>query len=256
LIAVLGILPVRAAKAAETSGVLQEAYAFPYGATATVAAWVSSDERTEWSVLTEDRTELCRMTVGAGNPRIANFSFTVPETFARCTALYLYRADRKEPQAKTLLFCDIPQNNAVWQVACSEKMLAITFDAANAEGNTREIMDILERYNAKATFFVIGRFAENHPELCAELIARGHELASHSYDHPDMLTINEQEAYRNLLRTDELIRGYNGNRRVLYRPQSGQSTFRDRAIARGLDSEVIRWSVDSGDGFRIRRITA
>ncbi|MBR0435708.1 MAG: polysaccharide deacetylase family protein [Clostridia bacterium] len=248
LIAVLGLLTLRTAKAADAASFQMEAYAFPYGSTATVVATVTGSAT--WVLKTADGEVLCKRTADTDKKQQLRFAFPVEAHLPRRTELALYRGDSEQAQCRTLLFCDAPQNGPVWQVACTERKLAITFDSANSSANTKEILDLLDRYDAKATFFLIGRFIENYPELCAEITARGHELASHSYEHPDMLKATSQEAYRSIVRTDALIRTYNGDTCTLYRPPSGQSTFRDRAIARGLESEVIRWSVDSGDGFR------
>lgn len=249
LIVLLCVLPVQSAQAADTATFLDEAYAFAYGETATVGICITTGKRLEWTLRTEAGETLSKLTVPPCTQRYMSFRFKVDAHFARRTVLLLYRSDREEPQSRTLLFCDAPQNGALWQVACSERLLAITFDAANSAVYTKNILDVLDRCNAKATFFVIGRFVEANPELCREIVARGHELASHSYEHLDMHAATAQEAYRSISRTDALIRACNGDTRVLYRPPSGKSSFRDRAIARGLGSEVIRWSVDSGDGF-------
>ena len=247
-IAVLFLLPVSRSKAESSARFSASLYAAAYGEQVTVKAQVTSEQTSEWILKTADGQELGRESAGGGKTGVS-FTFPVTRALPHCTVLQLFCADSDAPLCEAQLFCDQRRNGALHQVATDRKCVAITFDAANSPANTDKILDLLDRYDAKATFFVIGEFALVHPDVCERIVARGHELASHSYEHLEMRTATLEQAYKSLTRTDALLRTFNGDTRVLYRPPSGASTFRDRAIARGLGTEVIQWSVDSGDGF-------
>ena len=125
-------------------------------------------------------------------------------------------------QDTALLAAETRPGYSIVRVDRDDKKVAITFDAANAASKTAQILDVLDKYGAKCTFFVIGRYVVNNPDLTREIEARGHELAGHSWDHPDMPSLNN----------DQILKE------------------RDRAIARALGQEVIKWTVDSRDGFQ------
>lgn len=241
-------LPAGLAESDASASFVKPVYTAAYGETVTVQARVTAETETDFVLKTEDGTELGRA-AAKGKGKTVSFSFAIPEGMSYCTALRLFADGGTEALCETLLFCDQARNGGVRQVATREKKLAITFDAANSASHTLEILDILEEYNARATFFVIGQYARSNPAVCEQIVARGHELASHSYEHMEMIGAPANKAYSSIQRTDALLRTFNGDTRVLYRPPSGRSTFRDRAIARGLGSEVILWSIDSGDGF-------
>ena len=71
----------------------------------------------------------------------------------------------------------------------SGKRIALTFDDGPHPTKTKEILDILDKYDVKATFFIIGVNAERYPEIIADEAARGHELANHSYSHKNLSKI-------------------------------------------------------------------
>jgi len=240
---------LRAPRAAGRAAFAKAVYAFAYGSEAVVYATLTSEAEETWTLQTAEGEVLCSETM-RGTGRSIPFRFTVPETLPRRTTLRLTAAGESLCQAE--LFCDQHQNGGVRRVAVRGKRMAITFDSAISAGYTPEILDVLDKFGVKATFFVIGRYVERNPELAAEIVARGHELASHSYEHLEMATASEEKALASILRAETVIRPVSGGERVLYRPPSGISSFRDRAMARGLGSEVILWSVDSGDGFRTR----
>src|SRR5205814_9355683 len=60
----------------------------------------------------------------------------------------------------------------------------ITIDDGPSPDHTAKILDLLERFNARATFFVVGTRAEEYPHLVTEILSRGHEIANHTYTHP------------------------------------------------------------------------
>ena len=234
------------AKADAKASFAKTLYIAAYGDEVKIEAHVSADRTTEWILRTDTGTELGRASAAK---QTVSFAFRATRELPYRTVLQLFADGGETALCETQLFCDQSRNGGVRQVATDGKKLAFTFDAANAASHTLEILDILEQYGAKGTFFVIGQYAVANPDVCEQIAARGHELASHSYEHMEMVGATAEKAYESVKKTDALLRTFNGDTRVLYRPPSGRSTFRDRAIARGLGGEVIIWSIDSGDGF-------
>ena len=81
----------------------------------------------------------------------------------------------------------------VYNVDTEEKVLSISFDAAWGRANTEGILDILDQYGVKTTFFLVGFWAEEHPDLVRELVSRGHEIGNHSATHPHMSQLNQAQ---------------------------------------------------------------
>lgn len=154
-----------------------------------------------------------------------------------------------EKQDTALLASETRPGYSVVRVDRDDKKIAITFDAANAASKTAKILDVLDKYNAKCTFFVIGRYVINNPALVREMEERGHELAGHSWNHSDMLSLTNDQILNDFSKVSAAFVEVLGHDVTLYRPPSGFSSQRDRAVARALGMEVIKWTVDSHDGF-------
>lgn len=112
----------------------------------------------------------------------------------------------------------------------SPPRVALTFDDGPDERTTPRILDVLERYEVPAAFFVIGRNVERHPELVAQMHRAGHLVGNHSYHHARLGTFRRLRYWRQeLARTDDVIAPIVGAKPRLFRPPMG---FRNRHIAR------------------------
>ncbi len=98
----------------------------------------------------------------------------------------------------------------VYNVDTQDKVLSISFDAAWGSANTEGILDILDEYDIKTNFFLVGFWAEKYPELVAELVARGHEVGNHSATHPHMSQLSASQIREELRRCSDLVRVHHG----------------------------------------------
>ena len=153
-----------------------------------------------------------------------------------------------ELQGECLLAID-DGTPGVYKVGTNRKLIAITFDSANGIGRTANLLDLLDRFGVKCTFFLQGAYLKNHPQMAKEISDRGHELANHSMNHPDMRECDDAKIYREIKNCNDIIHEVTGQTVRFYRPPSGWFTYRDRAIARALGCEMIQWTFDSLDGF-------
>src|SRR5690242_5398280 len=87
---------------------------------------------------------------------------------------------------ETGVVANIQKKLPIYSVQTKDKRIAITFDVNWGNDNTEEILNILEQYNVKATFFVIGKWADEHPDLIKKISEKGHEIGNHSNSHPMM----------------------------------------------------------------------
>ncbi len=114
----------------------------------------------------------------------------------------------------------------------AQKCIALTFDDGPHPKYTRQILDILDKHNAKATFFVIGKNAKLYPDIVKEELERGHEIGNHTYSHPDLKKISASEFIDEINMCSDIIAEITGKKPVLFRPPGGY-------INNGIVKEVI-----------------
>lgn len=124
---------------------------------------------------------------------------------------------------------------------------ALTFDSAWGNDKTREILDILDIYDVKATFFVTGFWAEANPELIREIYNRGHEIGNHSTTHQDMTRMTQEEIIADIERTSTLIEGMTGQRPRAFRMPFGSYNATVIRTINALGYDVIQWDIDTKD---------
>jgi peptidoglycan/xylan/chitin deacetylase (PgdA/CDA1 family) len=129
----------------------------------------------------------------------------------------------------------------------SERPLYLTFDDGPDPEVTPRVLDELDRHGARGTFFVVGERARQHPNILAEIVARGHDLGNHSFSHHrfDALPLGAQIA--EVEQTDELLRQFRSTERSPFRPPHGRANVR-LLVELGIRRyRTIFWSVDSKD---------
>jgi len=127
------------------------------------------------------------------------------------------------------------------------KVLSISFDAAWGNEDTPQLIDILGKYNVKATFFVVGEWVDKYPESVKALSDAGHEVMSHSNTHAHFNSLSAQEIVEDLNACGDKIEGVTGVRPTLFRCPYGE--YDDHVInaVRSMGIEPIQWDVDSLD---------
>ncbi|MBM7870044.1 polysaccharide deacetylase family sporulation protein PdaB [Clostridium pascui] len=139
------------------------------------------------------------------------------------------------------------KNIPIYSVDTQEKKVSITFDVNWGNDNTIEILDILDKYNVKATFFIIGNWAEDFPELTKEIYKRGHEIGNHSDTHPDFTQVSKDRIIKEISVADAKIMKITGQGTKLFRCPSG--SYNDNALnaVKSAGYNCIQWDVDSID---------
>lgn len=127
------------------------------------------------------------------------------------------------------------------------KVISLTFDSSWEFKNTQELIDILDGYNIKATFFVTGSWAEKHPDLIQLIVSHGHEIGNHSYSHPDFTQISRVEMINEVTKTDQVLQSQVGYHSNLFRLPYGASNQSVLSTLGELGYFVIGWSTDSLD---------
>lgn len=135
----------------------------------------------------------------------------------------------------------------VYNVDTQEKVLSISFDAAWGSANTLKILDILEEYDVRTTFFLVGFWAEKYPELVQEMVLRGHEIGNHSATHPHMSTLSDAQIREELRIVSDLVEHITGKPTTLFRPPYGEYNDAVVTVSREEGYECVQWNVDSLD---------
>ena len=127
----------------------------------------------------------------------------------------------------------------------------MTFDDGPSAVLTPKLLDLLAAHHIKATFFVIGENVAEHPEIVARAAREGHEIANHSWSHPNFAQDVPGKCSDQLQRTDDAIKNAIGKRPTLLRPPYGSITEREkRWIHDEFGYEIILWDVDPLDWKR------
>ncbi len=140
-----------------------------------------------------------------------------------------WRADRQLP---------------VYCVDTCQKTCAVSFDAAWGDVSTKDLVNVLNRYQVKATFFVIGKWAEQYPEDVKLLEKNGMEVMSHSYDHDHMTKLSDQAISADLEHCCKVIQKITGQQPTLFRCPYGD--YDDHVIntVRACGLQPIQWDVE------------
>jgi peptidoglycan/xylan/chitin deacetylase (PgdA/CDA1 family) len=128
--------------------------------------------------------------------------------------------------------------------------IVLTFDDGPDPVHTRTVLDILDEHDVKATFFVIGRKVEKHPEVVHEIIERGHEVGVHGFAHDRLFSLRGPRRVRkDLERAVRALEKVTKKRPTLFRPPVGHTNPTIARIAEQLDLTVIGWSAAGYDGL-------
>ncbi|WP_400071732.1 polysaccharide deacetylase family protein [Zobellia russellii] len=132
--------------------------------------------------------------------------------------------------------------------ALNNNWISITFDDGPNREFTPKVLDLLEKYNAKATFFCIGEQIEKHPEILKKIIAQGHTIGNHTYSHANTFGFFSLDKVMNeLTRTKKAVYTVTGKEMTLYRPAFGVTNPQIAKAVNQLNIKAIGWNVRSLD---------
>lgn len=109
----------------------------------------------------------------------------------------------------------------VWHIPTEDPVIYLTFDDGPTPGVTDSILDSLKQYNAKATFFCLGKQVEQNPVLFQRIITEGHAIGNHTYSHPDGLTVTPSYYLKNIERAQAILTAQQSPTK-LFRPPYGR----------------------------------
>jgi glycosyltransferase involved in cell wall biosynthesis/peptidoglycan/xylan/chitin deacetylase (PgdA/CDA1 family) len=129
----------------------------------------------------------------------------------------------------------------------SIRSICLTFDDGPHPDHTPRLLDFLSHEGISATFFVVGREAEKHPELVRRMAAEGHAVGSHSYSHPKRAELSRLQMAQEVSRGKAVLENILGSKSLLYRPPQGKVTAPDLLWMWRAGLTVVLWNVDPRD---------
>ena len=129
------------------------------------------------------------------------------------------------------------------QIETNQKLVALTFDDGPTK-NVNQILPLLDKYNAKATFFLIGKEIEKHPEEAKKIVEAGHQVGNHTYSHNRMVFKTPSYIKEEIQKTDQLIQkaGYKGE--IDFRPPNGKKLVGLPYYLNKHNRDTITWNIE------------
>ena len=128
----------------------------------------------------------------------------------------------------------------LWRKNSSEKVIYVTFDDGPVPEVTPRVLDMLDEYNLKATFFCVGENVEKYPELYNDILRRGHKTGNHTYNHLKGVSVSTEDYVANVQKAAEIIDSR------LFRPPYGRINYKQKKVLR-KDYEIVMWDVITQD---------
>ncbi|WP_098743169.1 polysaccharide deacetylase family protein [Paenibacillus sp. EZ-K15] len=156
------------------------------------------------------------------------------------------KKDEKDDSKNNTKDKDKPQDKPVKDDDSTKggKRVALTFDDGPHPKNTLKILDLLEKYDAKATFFMLGNRVDFYPEIVKEVADEGHELGNHTWNHKDLTTLSKVEGIKEVERTNQAIKSAAGRESTAFRPPYGAV---NKQVQSAISSPTVFWTIDTLD---------
>jgi peptidoglycan/xylan/chitin deacetylase (PgdA/CDA1 family) len=138
-------------------------------------------------------------------------------------------------------------SNYVWDIPNIKNKIFLTFDDGPTPKITEWVLQELEKYNAKATFFCIGNNIEKHPEIFEKVIANGHSIGNHTFNHLNGWKTPTEDYLENFRRCETAVCKLKTENYKLFRPPYGKIKASQAKKLRMLGYKIIMWDVLSAD---------
>ena len=139
------------------------------------------------------------------------------------------------------------ENIPIYNVNTDKKQVAITFDSAWDDSDLADILETLNKYECKATFFVVGDFVNKYAKQVENMHKNGHEIANHSDTHPHMNSLSREKMIAEMDGCDEKIKQITGQKEVLFRAPYGEYNNLLVQTCKDTGRFCIQWDCDSLD---------
>ncbi|MGT2910517.1 polysaccharide deacetylase family protein [Streptococcus cameli] len=217
-------------------------------------AILSQQLKTELEAKATDPVRLAEIEAAFGQVDVATLAFTyansqiqfelTEETFGLANLAVPVEGLYDVINGKYLSETDAKAYEEYKEKKAKEKMIALTFDDGPNPATTLQILDTLKKYDAKATFFILGQNVPGNEEILKRMVAEGHELANYTWSHPDLTTLSPEQIQQEVNQTQDVIKQATGQTPVTNRPPYGAF---NQTVMNTMGLPAIHWSVDTLD---------
>lgn len=150
-----------------------------------------------------------------------------------------------QPPTANASMAELEKFDTYYAQDTSEKRIYLTFDCGYENGNTPAILDALKKHKAPGTFFAVGNFVSDNPELIKRMAEEGHVVGNHTFSHPDMSKISTQETFsEELSKVEDLYKEITGTEMTkYYRPPQGKYSEANLQMAKDMGYKTFFWSL-------------
>lgn len=135
----------------------------------------------------------------------------------------------------------------IYCVDTEEKKVALSFDAAWGNDDTRNLLEILKKHNVRVTFFMTGEWVNKYPEDVKAILADGHDLGNHSENHKQMSQLTAEQCRTEIQKVHDRVKELTGAEMTLFRPPYGDYNNTLVEVTNELGYHCVQWDVDSLD---------
>lgn len=198
--------------------------------------------------------------IGSGAGKISSILNTeseVLETSAESSSWGLsFQEEGKRPVGNATID-DLKQYDSYYAADTDEKAIYLTFDCGYENGYTPAILDALKKHKVSATFFVVGNFITDQPELIKRMVKEGHTVGNHTFTHPNMSKISSKEAFsKELQQVEEAYQAITGEQMIkFYRPPQGIYSISNLKMAQEMGYHTFFWSLAYVDWYQDQQPT-
>src|SRR4030042_2456586 len=130
----------------------------------------------------------------------------------------------------------------------NKKQIIFTFDGGAGNNSADKILEIAQKYNLKLTFFMTGKFAEKYPDTIKKIAASGHEIFNHTYSHPHLTQISDEQIREEFTKAEDIISNLTGTTtKPFFRAPYGERNQHILEVAQSLGYQSVFWTTDALD---------
>ena len=146
---------------------------------------------------------------------------------------------------------EIKSPDSVAEISRGDKtrmQVVFTFDGGSEDFSSEKILDVLARHKVKSSFFLTGKFIEKYPDVVRRMYREGHEIYNHTYDHPKLTLVSDEEIVKQFGDTERALYKIIGRTsKPYFRAPYGDQDERVRRVAHGAGYQSVFWGTDALD---------
>lgn len=135
----------------------------------------------------------------------------------------------------------------IWKLNTKEKVVALTFDDGPKPEESIALLNLLDQYGIRATFFITGRESEANPDLLKRINDSEHDIGNHSFSHRNLTTLSDQDVENELKKTNDIVYKITGKTIRFFRPPGGKINNKVSKIVAKTNLQTILYNVNTVD---------